>query len=151
MHKQLETLSGGIFLIGLGLLFLVPGLSFWPWILAVIGLSQLPAALSRKQGWYGLQGVFWMVGLALLFWSGFFWPGILILIGVATLVGALTKGTEGSPFSESESSDEISDDELPVASGDWATGPPAPDSTVENDARTGQSTSKLPTETDVQD
>jgi len=148
MHKQLETLSGGIFLIGLGILFLVPGLAFWPWILAVIGLSQLPTALSRNQGWYGLQGVFWMVGLALLFWSGFFWPGILILIGVATLVGAMTKGTGGSPFAEDEkesgqigSADESAADDLnPFTGGeDAATG-------TESNGPDGRSTTRLPSD-----
>jgi len=96
--RYYETLSGGIFLVGLGILFLVPGLSFWPWILVVIGLAGLPASLANQKGWLGWQGFFWLVGLAVLFASGYFWPGILILIGVTTLVGALTRESEGSPF-----------------------------------------------------
>jgi len=96
--KYYETLSGGIFLVGLGILFLVPGLGFWPWILVVIGLAGLPASLANNRGWIGWQGFLWMAGLALLFWSGYFWPGILILLGVSTLIGALTRESEGSPF-----------------------------------------------------
>lgn len=96
--KYYEALSGGIFLIGLGILFLVPGLSFWPWILVVIGLAGLPASLANKRGWLGWQGFFWLVGLAILFASGHFWPGILILIGISVLFGALTRESEGSPF-----------------------------------------------------
>ena len=96
--KYYETLSGGIFLVGLGILFLVPGLGFWPWILVVIGLAGLPASLANNRGWIGWQGFLWMAGLALLFWSGYFWPGILILIGVSTLIGALTREGQGSPF-----------------------------------------------------
>jgi hypothetical protein len=96
--KHYETLSGGIFLIGLGIIFLVPGFGFWPWILVVAGAAGLPAALAAKKGWLGWQGFFWMVGLAVLFASGFFWPGILILAGISTLIGALTRENEGSPF-----------------------------------------------------
>lgn len=98
-----EALSGGIFLIGLGLLFLLPGIDFWPWILLVIGAAGLPAALANDRGWVGWQGFLWMGGLAILFWSGYFWPGILILIGVNTLVGALTRESGGSPFAPSAS------------------------------------------------
>ena len=104
--KSCETLSGGIFLIGLGILFLVPGIGFWPWILVVIGLSGLPASLANQKGWLGWQGFFWMTGLAILFWSGHFWPGILILIGVSMLFGALTRESAGSPFASRGPEDE---------------------------------------------
>lgn len=93
-----EAVSGGLFLIGLGLLFLLPGVSFFPWILVVIGLAELPASLANDKGWAGWQGFVWLVGLALLFWSGHFFPGILILMGVSALIGAVTRGHQGSPF-----------------------------------------------------
>ena len=99
--KNLEGLSGGILLIGLGIIFLTH-IGFWPWILIVVGLAGLPASLAMKRGWYGWQGTFWMAGLALLFWSGYFWPGILILVGVSALVGALSREGEGSPFGKQE-------------------------------------------------
>lgn len=97
-QKAYAGLSGGIFLIGLGILLLVPGVGIWPWILAVIGLASLPASLATKRGWYGWQGFFWLVGLAILFAYGLFWPGILILAGISVLMGGLTRGAEGSPF-----------------------------------------------------
>jgi hypothetical protein len=96
--KAYGGLSAGILLIGLGIVFLVPGLGFWPWILVVLGAAGLPASLATQRGWLGWQGFFWMVGLAILFASGHFWPGILILVGVSLLVGALTRESEGSPF-----------------------------------------------------
>lgn len=128
VHKNVayDSLSGGLFLIGLGLIFLLPGLGIWPWILAVIGISQLPTNLARKRGWYGWQSCFWLVGLAILFATGLFWPGILILIGISILLGALTREEEGSPFPEekrgepqptpeSAAPDEIGDAQPPVA------------------------------------
>lgn len=115
------SLSGGIFLIGLGLLFLIPGASFWPWILVVVGVSQLPAALSGKQRWMGWHGFFWMVGLALLFWSGHFWPGILILVGISAIIEALMHERERFPATAGASSGQepfgIAD--LPKDNGGW--------------------------------
>jgi len=99
--KSLKAVSGGIFLIGLGLLFLIPGIGIWPWILAVIGVAGLPAALSENKGWAGWQGFFWMIGLAVLFYTGLWWPGILILIGISTILGAATREQGGSPFAGS--------------------------------------------------
>jgi len=83
--------SGAILLIGLGVLFLVGSIPFWPWILVVIGLAGLPESVAQKGLWAGIQNMVWMAGLAVLFATGKFWPGILILIGVSTLVGALVR------------------------------------------------------------
>jgi hypothetical protein len=102
-REHYHTLSGGIFLIGLGLLFLLPGVGFWPWILVVIGAASLPESLAQNRGWMGWQGFFWLAGLAVLFASGYFWPGILILIGLSMLLGALTREISGSPFASSRS------------------------------------------------
>ena len=96
-RKYYDTLSGGILLIGLGVLFLT-GRGFWPWILVVIAFAQLPTLMAQKKGWMAWQGFFWLMGMAVLFASGRFWPGILILLGVTALIGALTKDSEGSPF-----------------------------------------------------
>jgi hypothetical protein len=95
--KYYETLGGGIFLIGLGILFLTRW-GIWPWILVVIACAQLPVLLAQKQGWAGWQGFLWLVGLAVLFASGHFWPWILIVVGASVLIGAITKDARGSPF-----------------------------------------------------
>ena len=79
----LEGMSGGIFLIGLGVLFLVDEIDFWPWILLVIGLASVPGSIASEGLWAGLQGLVWMGGLAVLFASGQFFPGVLILIGLS--------------------------------------------------------------------
>jgi len=101
-----QSLGSGIFLIGLGILFLLPGVAFFPWILAVIGLAGLPTALAHQRGWYGIQGAFWLIGLAILFATNLLWPGILILIGLSTLAGALSRNSMGSPFAADVSDDE---------------------------------------------
>ncbi len=82
--------SGGIILIGIGLIFLLD-IPFFPWILLVLGLSSLPGSLAKDGLWAGIQGFIWMAGLAVLFATGTFWPGILILIGLSTVGGALFK------------------------------------------------------------
>ena len=102
-RRTSESLSAGILLIGIGILFLIPGLSLWPWILVVIGLAGLPASLANQRGWLGWQGFFWLTGLAVLFALDAFWPGILILVGVSMLVGALTRDSAGSPFGRAAS------------------------------------------------
>ena len=84
------TLSGGLFLIGLGLIFLLK-LPFFPAILAVIGASSILAGFATGRGWQGLQGGLWLIGLFFLFYFNIFFPGILILIGVSALVGAVTR------------------------------------------------------------
>ena len=86
------TLSGGLLLIGIGLIFLLR-MPFFPTILAVLGLSSILAGLATGRGWHGLQGGIWLVGLFFLFHFDVFLPGILILIGVSALIGALTRPT----------------------------------------------------------
>jgi hypothetical protein len=82
-------MSGGIMLIGLGLLFWLD--LFWPWILVVIGLASLPGSIASKGLWAGLQGFVWLIGIAILFALDAFWPGILILIGLSIIIGSLVR------------------------------------------------------------
>jgi hypothetical protein len=84
------TLSGGLLLIGIGVILLLR-LPFFPAVLAVLGLSSILAGLATGRGWHGLQGGLWLVGLFFLFYYDLFWPGILILLGISALVGVLTR------------------------------------------------------------
>jgi hypothetical protein len=84
------TLSGGLFLIGIGLIFLLR-MPFFPTILAVLGLSSMLAGFASGRGWQGVQGGIWLVGLFVLFYFDILWPGILILIGISVLIGAITR------------------------------------------------------------
>jgi hypothetical protein len=41
----------------------------------------------RLQGpWKGLHTAIWLIGLAILFYTGRFWPGILILVAASTII-----------------------------------------------------------------
>jgi predicted membrane protein len=85
-YKTAGSLTGGLVLIGLAILFLVDSISFWPWILAVIGVAILPGSII-KDGWrHSITGSAWLIGLALCFYFEMFWPGILILIGITLIL-----------------------------------------------------------------
>lgn len=90
-HHGWEGASGGIFMLGLALLFLTG--TFWPGILILIGLTGFLSSMGQNRSWAGVQGLVWMVGLALLLSTGRFWPGILFLIGIsACFNGSCFKG-----------------------------------------------------------
>jgi hypothetical protein len=88
--------SGGIILIGIGIIFLA-NIDFFPAILVVIGLASLPESVAQKGFWAGIQSAVWLIGIAVLFAFDIFWPGILILVGLSMLAGGLVRppGMEG--------------------------------------------------------
>ncbi|MGA9751588.1 MAG: hypothetical protein WBS54_07345 [Acidobacteriota bacterium] len=48
------------------------------------------ARRSRLTGpWRNVHGAVWLVGLALLAWTGWWWPGILVLVAASMVVEAL--------------------------------------------------------------
>jgi hypothetical protein len=85
-NQRAEQVSGGVFIIGLALMFMGT-LPWWPGILLVIGASSLARGLAEGQRWYSVQGALWMIGLGLLFWTGFSFPLLLIVIGLSMLFG----------------------------------------------------------------
>jgi len=86
--KRAEQVGGGVFLIGLALLFM-GGIAFWPGILYVIGASALARAVVERSVWGALNGLVWLFGLAFLFTTGWWWPGILILVGLSMMFSAI--------------------------------------------------------------
>lgn len=85
--KQWGGVSGGLFLIGLAILFLTG--SFWPGILVLVGTMALINEAAAGKVREGLSGFAFLAGLAFLFLTGSFWPGILILLGVIALISRL--------------------------------------------------------------
>jgi hypothetical protein len=85
--SRASQLSGGIFLIGLGLLF-VSGY-WWPGILFVIGAGILAQGMAEGRSWYACQGAFWMIGLGIWFALGSSIGVLFVLLGVSVLFGAI--------------------------------------------------------------
>jgi hypothetical protein len=84
MAKGLRGRSGALFMIGLGVLFFTN--LWWPWILALIGLTGAVEELSLGGVREALVTMLFFGGLAVLFATGLFWPGILVLLGLVALV-----------------------------------------------------------------
>jgi len=91
-QKRASSISGGIFLIGLGVLFLTNW--WWPGILVVIGLSGGAELIFRGQISKGLGTITFFCGIPLVWtivqstnisWS-IIGPFILIALGVIMLV-----------------------------------------------------------------
>ena len=80
-----DQVSGGVFLIGLALIFMTH--FFWPGILFVIGASALARGIVEGQEWYTVTGGLWMIGLGIVFYFGFSLPLLLILLGISPLLG----------------------------------------------------------------
>lgn len=88
-HRTAEGVQGGLFLIGLALLFFSGW--FWPGILVLVGLTALFEDFKKGRPGEGLGGMVFMCGLALLFASDWFWPGILVLLGIMAILSPLFK------------------------------------------------------------
>jgi len=98
VSKRTNQISGGIFLMGLGILILVPQISFWPWILTVCAFSSLVhyglLYYFRKNEKYiheALVSFLWLFGLPLIFHFDIFLAGIFILIGTTMIINVLIK------------------------------------------------------------
>jgi hypothetical protein len=81
-------ITGGVFLIGLGLLFALGW--FWPGILYLIGTTSIVEGLTQPEGRRRsgpLQGGLFMIGLGVVFTLGFNLPLLLIILGVMTILG----------------------------------------------------------------
>jgi hypothetical protein len=85
-----DQVSGGVFLIGLALLFITG--YWWPGILFLIGASSMARGVAEGRDWYSIPGGLWMIGLGLVFAFGFSWPLLLILIGVSMIFGQSWRG-----------------------------------------------------------
>jgi len=83
-------ISGGVFLIGLALLFAFNW--WWPGILVLLGLTSLVGSFAAgKSFWAGLQGAIWLLGIAVLAAFNWWWPGILVLVGISAILGGMLR------------------------------------------------------------
>ena len=81
---RLASMNGALWLIGLGVLFLMHAI--WPGILILVGISSYLMDSARGNQQKGLRTLVFFVGLALLTWTNRFFPGILILLGICALL-----------------------------------------------------------------
>jgi hypothetical protein len=72
---------GGLILLG-GIIFLTVTGGFWPWILAVVGVSVLPMAFGRGSAPLIGSMIFaaTLTALAAMIEFDWLWPGLLLLI-----------------------------------------------------------------------
>jgi hypothetical protein len=83
--ERADQVAGGVFIIGLALLFMTG--FWWPGIMFVMGASAIARGVAEGQDWYNVPGGLSMIGIGLLFWFGFSWPLLLIFIGASMLLG----------------------------------------------------------------
>lgn len=81
-----DSISGGIFLIGLGVLFLINW--FWPGILLLLGIVNLINQWAKGNLSQGLTGLVIFGGLSFFFTFNWAWEYVfsLALIGIGLLV-----------------------------------------------------------------
>lgn len=88
-EERAGQLTGGVFLVGIGLLF-ATGIGFWPNILLVIAaVSAVKAITERRRGFGdGAKGSLFMLGAWAFFTFGG-WAMLLILMGLGMLMGGV--------------------------------------------------------------
>ncbi len=47
--------------------------------------------------WRSVHGAIWLLGIALLAWTGWWWPGILILVAVSMVVEGIAAAASSKP------------------------------------------------------
>lgn len=131
-QERANQISGGVFLIGLGLLF-TNVLPWWPGIMFVIGASSIAKGLAQGRNWAAMQGGIWMIVIGLIFGLGWIgsmaWPLILIAIGASMLFGwnwfrpgnrtggrerQMFDGYDEDQLAEKRKNDQMMRDEQPV-------------------------------------
>jgi K+-transporting ATPase c subunit len=102
MNHDENNISGGVFLIGLALLFMTGW--WWPGIMFVIGASIIAGTIAEGKDWREANGAFWVIGIGVVFgmpaifgWInwGMIFPLILIGLGLYLLFGQ----KDGKPLS----------------------------------------------------
>ncbi len=83
-----NEVSGAVFMIGLGLLFVV---GFWPGIMFVIGATSIVQGLAEGRGWYAFQGAIWTIGVGVWALLGYNLAALFVAVGVSMLIAALVK------------------------------------------------------------
>jgi hypothetical protein len=90
-----KSLIGGIWLIGIGVLFATR--FWWPGIMFLIAITACIEGWLRDQSWYGIQTGFWSAFIGFWALARFSLVFLFIGLGVSVVLGALVKP---SPFAK---------------------------------------------------
>ena len=89
MSLKAEQVSGAVFLIGLGLVWIT---GWWfPGMLFVMGASIMASAIVNNHPWTSATGALWMFGLGTIFWLNLPWGFIFLLIGLSMFCSTQVK------------------------------------------------------------
>lgn len=91
-EKRANEIFGGIFLVGMAILFLLNW--WWPGILFVIGISMMARAVAQGRSWIDERAGLFALAIGAVFtlidlmrFSFNLWPLVLILLGLYLLFG----------------------------------------------------------------
>lgn len=87
--QRAGQVTGGIWLIGLGLLFYTG--HWWPGIMFVIGASSIVQGLVEGRGWYAFQGGLWCIAIGVWAYYHFNIALFFVVLGASMIVMALVR------------------------------------------------------------
>jgi hypothetical protein len=91
--ERANAVTGGIWLIGLGILFATK--FWWPGILFLAGITAIVQGSARGAGWAPLHGGLWLILIACWAMMRFSLVVMFVALGVYVIIAALIKP---SPF-----------------------------------------------------
>ncbi len=91
--ERANAVTGGIWLIGLGVLFATE--FWWPGILLLIGITAIVQGSARGAGWQPIHGGLWVLLIACWALMRFNMTVFFVALGVYVIIAALIKP---SPF-----------------------------------------------------
>ncbi len=80
--QQANALTGGIWLIGFGILFATR--FWWPGIMFLIGISAIVQGFVQDRGWYAIHGGYWAILIGV--WAAMKFNIAIFFIGIGVYV-----------------------------------------------------------------
>jgi hypothetical protein len=91
--ERANAVTGGIWLVGLGVLFATG--DWWPGILFLVGVTAIVEGSARGAGWQSIHGGLWLLLFACWALMDFNFAVLFVAAGVYAIIAALAKP---SPF-----------------------------------------------------
>lgn len=88
-NERAGQLTGGIWLIGLGLLFATGW--WWPGIMFVIGVASIAQGLAEGRGWSAFQGGLWCIAIGVWALYHFNLALFFVALGVSMILLTLVR------------------------------------------------------------